>query len=190
LLDLAGEIEDVRSTAALLSTNNVDKGVYGATLADRVGMLMALRESRPSLAVLASNAARIPDQAAALRSATPHTGFDFIVGYDTLVRVFEPRYYEDMDRDLAGFFAHHRLIAANRGDATFEAVLRFLDDDLVRPFAHAIIPRRLEDEPSRFSSTAARESAENGEAAPETPPEVYDYIKRHGLYRAGNEVPT
>lgn len=182
LLEIACEVEGMTGAAALLSTRNVDKGIYGAPLAERVGMLVALHEARPDIAVLASNAARIPDQASALREAHPDAAFDFVVGYDTLIRVFDPRYYSDMERDLAGFFEHHRLITMNRGAATYDEVCRFVATDAVRIFASRIVACQLEDEPSRLSSSLARDDVARGEVSEFIPLPVREYILRNGLY--------
>ncbi|MDZ7729470.1 MAG: hypothetical protein U5Q44_15450 [Dehalococcoidia bacterium] len=183
LLDLALEEDDVSASSALLSTRNVDKGLYGAGLVHRVGMLLTLRRAGEDVAVLASNAARISDQARALREEHPGVGFDFIVGYDTLVRVFDPRYYDDMARELERFFAHHRLFAANRDTATVDEVRRYLESPAARDFAERIIVKELEPASARRSSTAAR-SAVSERGMPEgVPPEVESYIAEHGLYR-------
>jgi len=182
LLELAATLPDIGATAALLSTRNVDKGIFGASLADRIGMLLAARETDPDLAVLASNAARIADQAAALREAWPGIGFDFVVGYDTLVRLFEPRYYDDMDAALRGFFAQHRVIAANRADATTEDVLAYLETPVVRPYRDRIVVLELDEARAALSSTAVR----NGQPLPIDPvvPPVARYIAERGLYRS------
>jgi nicotinic acid mononucleotide adenylyltransferase len=183
LLDLALSVAGVERAAALLSTRNVDKGLYGAPLEHRLGMLLALHEERPQLGVLVSNAARIPDQAAALRRAHPTTVFDFVLGFDTLVRVFERRYYTDMHAELAVFFSFHRLIAANRGDATAAEVRRFLDGPDTRPFAERVVVRAIDSDAACVSSTAARDAVARGEGPRGVPPEVRQYIGRHGLYQ-------
>lgn len=182
LLELAADLAGISSTAALLSTRNVDKGVFGASLADRIGMLLAAREADPALAVLASNAARIADQAAALRQEWPGIGFDFVVGYDTLVRLFEPRYYDDMDAALRGFFAEHRVIAANRATVTTEDVIAYLEQPQVRPYRDRIVVLELDEARAALSSTAVR----NGEPHPIDPviPPVARYIAERGLYRS------
>lgn len=185
LLEIACAVEGMTGAAALLSTRNVDKGIYGASLADRVGMLVSLNQDRPDIAILAANAARIPDQAQALRVAHPDAAFDFVVGYDTLIRVFDPRYYDDMARDLTGFFEHHRLIAMNRGEVTVDEVRRFLASEAAAAFAGRIVACALEEEPSRLSSSLAREGVARGDVAPPIPGAVRDYIDRHGLYRDG-----
>ena len=177
------------SMAALLTTRNVDKAVTGAGLPDRIAMLLAAREEAPELAVLSTNAARFVDQAAALRDLSPGTEFDFVAGYDTLVRIFASRYYDDMGGDLDELFAHHRLIVTNRAGAGVEAVQTFLEDRAVRPYRERIEVRELDQEAAGLSSTLVREHAARGEQLRAVPTAVADYIRRHRLYGAPGAAP-
>lgn len=184
LLELGRTVEDVFTSAALLSTNNVDKGLYGAPLSDRIGMLLALRDPHPDLVVLATNAARIMDQGATLQSQHPGVGFDFVVGFDTLTRIFDPRYYDgDMAASLEPFFRDHRLIAMNRADWTVDDVKEFLTEPVVRDFQERILIRQLADECIWESSTQERKAVERGRVPRGVAPQVADYILRRGLYR-------
>jgi nicotinamide-nucleotide adenylyltransferase len=180
LLETAAALDDARP-AALLSTRNVAKGVFGATLDDRVAMLLALHAAHPVLAVLATNAARLADQAAALRATFPAAAIDFVVGHDTLIRLFDPVYYDDMEAALATFFAHHRVIATNRGDASIDVVAAFVAESAGR-FKDRIIVRAIDADPASLSSTGARTSVANGAAPAEVAPEVAAYIRDHALY--------
>jgi nicotinamide-nucleotide adenylyltransferase len=182
LLDVGLAVEGVTSSAALLTTKNVAKEVFGAGLADRVAMLLAVQESRPGLAILATNVARLIDQAAALRAWSPRLDFDLVVGYDTLVRLFDSRYYADMQAELSPFFDRHRVIATNRGQHGVAAAAAFLLRPEARPFASAILVRELDDHPASLSSTAARSDVARGEHPSALPPEVAAYIRAHGLY--------
>lgn len=182
LLEVAQTVEGVCASVALLTTRNVAKAVVGATLADRVGMLLASREERPALSVVAANAARLADQAQALRATFPGTSFDFVVGYDTLIRLFDAVYYEDMAKQLGGFFAEHRVIATNRGDTPIEAVREFVAT-AAGQFRERIIVREIDRQPASLSSTAARIAVANGGEPLAVPPAVAAYIRGHGLYR-------
>ncbi len=185
LLDVATRAVTAVAPAALLSTRNVDKGLHGASLAQRIDMLLALKAGRPALAVLATNAARIADQAGALRSAHPSAEFDFVVGFDTLVRLFEPRYYDgDMVAQLGSFFAHHRIVAANRGESGVDVLRSYIEAEVPSEFRPRILVRPLDDHPASLSSTLARDEAARLGRPLAVPPEVADYIERHRLYSA------
>lgn len=187
LLEIASHVEGVMGRAALLTTRNVAKGVFGATLAQRIEMLLAIHEGHTDIAVLCTNQARILDQACALADAIPAATFDFVVGYDTLARFFDPAYYRDMAAETAAYFERFRLIATNRGEAGIDDVRAFLNRPEVRPFRDRIVVREIEDEPASASSTAVRTTLENGGHPVAVPGEVREYIFRHGLYmdRAG-----
>lgn len=185
LIERALAVAGVDAAGALLSTRNVDKAVHGASLADRVEMLLAAHDTGAGYAVLATNAARLADQAVALRAAFPGAEFDFVVGYDTLVRLFEPRYYDDMHGTLRAFLGRHRVIAANRGEAGPEAVAAFLHREDVAHYREAVVVVELELSHADVSSTRARESAASGEDAAAVPAAVARYIARRGLYQGG-----
>ena len=185
LLDLAEAVAGVEGGAALLTTRNVAKGIEGAALADRIGMLLAARESRPALAVLAANQARIVDQAAALRATWPEAAFDFVLGYDTLVRLFDEQYYAGaMEVELDPFFERHRVIAANRGDVTPADVSGYVAKRAAR-YADRIVTVALDEEHGRIASSDARALIEAGEGSDDLPAEVAAYIRVHGLYEGG-----
>jgi len=191
MLALAEALPHINGTAALLTTVNVDKGLYGASLEHRVAMLLAAREEHPRLAVLATNVPRFVDQAAALNAAFPRAAFDFVVGHDTLVRIFDPRYYTDMRAELATFFAGHRLIATNRGLAGIDEVLATVGRHEAARFAHRITVLELDAEAAVISSSAARHALAADNHSPELPASVRRYVAHHSLYReADRPVPS
>jgi nicotinic acid mononucleotide adenylyltransferase len=166
--------------AALLTTRNVAKEVDGSPLEHRVGMLTAATHH----AVLVGNSARFVDQAAALRRAYPSPTIDFVVGYDTLVRIFQARYYADMPGELEPFFAAHRVVATNRAEHGLDEVERYLaGNSLARRFRDRILLAEVDADAAHLSSTNARERTGRGHDAMGVPPEVAEYIRRHRLYR-------
>ena len=185
LLHLAQGVEGVDGGAALLTTRNVAKGIEGASLADRIGMLLAARASRPGLAVLAANQARIADQAATLRAAWPEAAFDFVLGYDTLVRLFDEQYYDGpMESVLDPFFEHHRVIATNRGEVRIGEVEAWVGERASR-YAARIVTVGLDEEHGRMASSKARTLVGAGAGSDDVPAEVAAYIREHGLYAGG-----
>ena len=121
----------------------------------------------------------------------PGLAFDFVVGYDTLIRLFDARYYTDMPAELAAFFAHHRVIAANRAEATVVEVEEFVAREAMA-FAHRIVVHEIPPGPASLSSTHARSLSQAWEAAADeivtqvVSPAVADYISEHGLYGAAS----
>ena len=185
LLHLAQGVEGVDGGAALLTTRNVAKGIEGASLADRIGMLLAARASRPGLAVLAANQARIADQAATLRAAWPEAAFDFVLGYDTLVRLFDDQYYDGpMESVLDPFFEHHRVVATNRGEVTVAEVEAWVGERASR-YAARIVTVGVDEEHGRMASSEARALIGAGAGSDDVPAEVAAYIREQGLYAGG-----
>ncbi len=181
LLEAALGVDGVEHIAAMLTTRNVAKDVFGASLPDRVAMLLALHQERTELAVLAANAARIVDQAAALSSAFQGVEIDAIVGFDTLERLFDPRYYGDMEGELAPFFERHRVIATNRGTHAVRDVEAWVRAH-AGPFAGRIIIREIAAYPATLSSTLVRERVAVGSEDLPVTPSVRRYILERGLY--------
>ncbi len=182
LLQRALEAYGLHHAVAMLTTRNVDKGVHGASLADRIGMLLALAQEWRALAVAASNQARIVDQAAALTAAFPSTEFDFIVGFDTLERLFARRYYADMEAELAPFFEQHRVLAANRGDVEGHHVEAWVEKHAA-PFADRILLLEIDEFPASLSSTRVRNAVAAGSESLPLPPAVARFVTERGLYR-------
>lgn len=186
LLERAAEFSGGARPVALLTTRNVDKGIHGASLAERVEMLLALQREIPELAVVACNQARIMDQAPALRGSfeQPGTALDlrFVVGFDTLERLFAPRYYSDMVAELTPFFEQCRVIAANRAGMSAEEVRSWVSENAGR-FGPRIHILEIDPFAASLSSSDVRESVQAGGAAETVPGAVQDYIEKHGLYQ-------
>lgn len=182
---LASSAERLGATqAALLTTRNVAKGVTGASHVQRMEMLLAAKAATPSLAVLAANQARIIDQAATLRQTFPMATFAFVLGHDTLVRLFDRSYYSNMAAELASFFEHHTLLVTNRARHSIAEVEAFVAAQ-ASEFADRITPLEIDGHHASLSSTSARGHAAAGEDAPSLTPEVAEYVRTHGLYRDG-----
>ncbi|MBI4537819.1 MAG: hypothetical protein HY712_07675 [candidate division NC10 bacterium] len=164
----------------LLALANVDKGIAGFPLADRLRFLLAYAENRPKLSVAAVSHGRFVDKARAIRPLVPpQTRLAFILGFDTLVRLFDPRYYRDMEGELAELFAAAEVLAANRAPETPEAVAAFLHRREVRPFRDRIHLLRLPADIASISATAVRRRLARGESAADlVPPEILPLLGR------------
>ena len=182
LLQCAAEAMEA-TPAALLTTRNVAKKTQGASHVQRVEMLLAARSALAGLAVLASNQARIIDQAAVLASAYPRASFAMVVGYDTLVRLFDPVYYGDMETELTPFFAAHRVVATNRADHGIDEVADYITG-LPGAFRERIVALEIDDHHASLSSTVARGHAADGLDSHALLPGVADYVRSHRLYRS------
>lgn len=185
----AGRLCGFGETLFVLAKTNVEKGLYGAPLEARLLMIDALAGSRPSCSVAAVSHPRFVDKAAALRACyPPGAEICFIVGYDTLVRLFDPKYYADMPADLRRMFASCRFVAANRGEHPSETVRRFLERPECREFADRITVMELDARHAGMSSSEVRERLRTGEGTSDlVPEEVERLIRQMGLYRSNDE---
>ncbi len=183
----SSEISGARPVA-LLTTRNVDKGVYGASLAQRVEMLLALHGEWPELVVAACNQARIMDQVSAVAhsfgSGSSPMDLHFIVGFDTLERLFSPHYYDDVEAELTPFFERCRVLAANRADVSPDEVRDWIGDNAAT-FAGRIDVLEIGEFAASLSSTQAREEVTEGGSPDTVPAPVRAYIEREKLYADG-----
>ena len=148
----------------LLAKANVDKPVFGLPLAARLLTVKKYAENRPQISVGASSHGRYIDKVTALRTLfSPDTAFNFIVGYDTLVRIFDAKYYTDFHAELQTLFASARFIVANRAEADIKTMETFMAQPEICRYAPYVSCIFLPDVYAYMSSTAVRDLLERGE---------------------------
>jgi nicotinamide-nucleotide adenylyltransferase len=168
-----------------LSTRTVDKEVVtGAGLEDRLLLLDLLVEADRWLGVLLLNRGLYVDQARLVRAAYPMLGeLVFLVGFDKIVQIFDPRYYDDRDAALEQLFALATFLVAPRGDDEAPALAALLDLPENRHFAGAVRPLDLPPEVREVASSTVRLGLAEGEQPDQTvPPEVTAFVEATGLY--------
>ena len=127
----------------LLSVRTVDKEqVTGLRLEDRLIALGRLIADRPNLAAVATNRGLYVDQAAALRRSLlpPPAEIVFLVGFDKIVQIFDPKYYQDRDAALRQLFAEARILVAPRAGQDERDLAELLGRPENRPFAGSVAP--------------------------------------------------
>ena len=141
-----------------LAKSNVDKRVFGFSLADRLLMLKRYAMQRGDFSVAACSHGRYVNKIKAIKTAYPlRTSYLFITGYDTLIRLFDSKYYTDMHAELKPLFNQCRFITANRKEYNADAIRRFLSKPELRHYARNIDVIELPDAYAEVSSTAIRE---------------------------------
>ncbi len=158
----------------LLAKANVDKSVEGLPLERRLSMLVHFVESHPTFSVAACSHGRFVDKAEAIRRQyPPGTRLAFIVGFDTLARLFDPKYYADLNASLSAVFGASEFIAANRAPDPPEAVTSFLARPDVAPYAERIRVIQLPTSVAAISATVVRARLARGESVTGlVPPEI------------------
>ncbi len=167
-----------------LSIANVDKGLADAPLSDRLMMMLALVRDRPWLSVGLGTHARFIDKAAAIRPHAAATEIVFVVGADTLIRVFDGKYYAQRDAELEELFSSCTFVCANREGSGWAEIDALLATPQNRRFANRVGRLELDPYHASLSSSAARAAVRS--AAADTwpvPEEVAAYIRGSGLYR-------
>ena len=164
LIQEASRIVPPDETLLLLASANVDKAVTGFPLEQRLNLMVRFAESRPTFSVAACSHGRFVDKAEAIRPHYPAgTRLTFIVGFDTLVRLFDPKYYTDRDASLSALFGASEFIAANRAPDPPEAVTALLARPDVVPYAYRIRVIQLPPEIAAISATLVRTRLARGE---------------------------
>ena len=184
MVELASAVCPPCEIVLMLSRANVDKDVFGADLGQRLAMLLPYAAGRPNTSIIGCSHARFVDKADALRPLYPEaTRTTFIIGYDTLQRLFDRKYYADMEGDLNRLFAGCGFVAANRGATGLEAMQAFIRRPECRPYAGRMHFIHLEAPYAGMSSTQVRERRRQGKPIRHlVPTSIADAIDILGLY--------
>lgn len=147
---------------------------------DRLLLLHQLARQEPGLGVLIHNRGLYADQAEAVRRILPDLDdLAFLVGTDKLVQLFDPAFYDDMDRALERFFLVARLLVAPRADVDDQALHKVTSHPLYRRFTARVGELSLGPHWMHLSSTAVRERLERGEdTSGELPGDVRRFLLR------------
>lgn len=128
---------------AAMSKHIVDKeSVERPLMIDRIMLLdTVLRQRFRHAGILLFNRGLYVEQAQAVRSSFPHvTRLLFLIGFDKIVQILDPHYYEDRDASLHALFSLAELLVAPRGGAGKEALAELLGKPENKPFAPYIHP--------------------------------------------------
>jgi nicotinic acid mononucleotide adenylyltransferase len=174
LIEEASRLLPPREILLLLATANVDKGGEGLPLERRFDLLLRFAESRSNVSVAAVAHGRFVDKMEAIRAAYPSdTRLIFLLGFDTLVRLFDPKYYTDREASLTRLFDRSECIVANRVADTLSDIEAFVARPDVAPFAHRMHSIRLPAHLAAVAATDVRARLTRGEPIAElVPPEI------------------
>jgi nicotinic acid mononucleotide adenylyltransferase len=148
----------------LFSTVNADKKLTGASVLQRAQMmeLMANQFQHSNIAVGFTPHAKFINKAKAIQAWFKNNPIElyFILGYDTIIRLFDPKYYAPVSvkEALAPFFDNHcHIICADRGagqeDEEKEAFWKGISQEYQADLIHRI---ELDSTAQIVSSTLAR----------------------------------
>ena len=160
----------------LLAKANVDKEVFGLPLEGRILTLKGYAEQGNSVSIGISSHGRYIDKVWALKEVYPKdTELNFVVGYDTLVRIFDSKYYSDMDAELKHLFSQCKFIVANRDKVGIETIKKYLNQPSLKSYSPYISYLILPDSYAEMSSTDVRDRIERGETISHLVPSVVEH---------------
>jgi nicotinic acid mononucleotide adenylyltransferase len=181
----AGDAVAFDEILLILDRQAMDKELLGAPLEDRLLMLLALFGDDPRISLGISNRGMFLEKVEAMRKAYSRrdTQINFIVGYDTIVRVLDKKYYGDRDKALHVLFSQARFLVANREGCDERDLNELFGLEENRPFAARVLPLTLPPALTRISSTLVRRHlAEGKSVAGLVPPELEEFLRKQGLY--------
>lgn len=175
---------------AAISKHIVDKeAVERPLLVDRIVLLdTVLRHHLRHTGIMLFNRGLYVEQAEAVRTNFPKvTELYFLIGFDKIVQILDPRYYEDRDAALRELFALAELLVVPRGAAGTAELTGLLDRPENRQFASHIHTLPLNTAYRDISSTRVREDLADHEQ--EVPPEVRRFIRQTHAYAPPVQLP-
>ena len=144
-----------------IAVHTIDKAEQqGASLVDRLVSLTNLARAHQRVSVAVTNLGLYLDQAIAYRKAFPKLGgLTFLVGFDKIVQILDPRYYQDRDRELGQLFRLARFMVAPRGDNDRSELDLLLSSPPNQSFSAMVGWLPLGSDFTRLSSSALRSAA-------------------------------
>lgn len=167
---------------AAFTLHTIDKeDLMRPLLLDRILLLQQVLQRLPRTGILLINRGLYVEQAEGIRRAFPAVRqIFFLMGYDKIVQIFDPHYYEDRDASLKRLFALAQLLVVPRGQAGDADLHALLERPENRPFASSVHLLPFGHEYSAVSSTRIRQDA----SAPRTdiPREARAFMRRTRAY--------
>jgi len=175
---------DLDELLLILAKANVDKGIIGASLEERLLMIKLYAQKHPQFSVAACSHGRFVEKVKLIRPLyPPETEVYFIIGYDTLKRVFDSKYYTNLESELIELFSMSRFIVANRDVNDAEMIEKLLSLKENKPYAEKIDLIELSPFYANISSTEIRNRIQSGQAIDDlVPPEILTYLKKTNIY--------
>ena len=169
----------------LLDIEAMDKETIAAKFEDRLAMMEKVFGKDPRISIGLTNRGLFLQKIKPLRKDyPPPIEFSFIVGFDTILRVMDRKYYQNRKKSLDELFCQSKFLVANRGEQEGEAFVWFFDKQGNRPYRDQISFFSLPPRFSSFSSTLVRERIARGQPVDQWVHAVLlPFIEERGLYR-------
>ena len=175
---------------AALSKRTTDKEtVERPLLVDRILLLQTvLHDHLPSTGIVLFNRGLYVEQAEAIRAYFSEVKqLYFLLGFDKIVQIFDPHYYQDRDRALRELFALAEILVAPRAGGGPAELSKLLAQPENAPFASHVHGLPLDIAYRDISSSRIRQGAAAHEE--DVPPEVLRFISETGAYDPPQRLP-
>ena len=94
-----------------------------------------------------------------------------------MVRIFDPKYYNNLHAELKHLFSQCRFIAANRDNVDIATIKQYLSQTSLQPYNSYIDLLLLPEVYTEVSSTVVRQRIENGESISHlVPPVIVEFL--------------
>jgi nicotinic acid mononucleotide adenylyltransferase len=181
----AGVVVAFDEVLLIVDQQAMDKECRGAPIEDRLLMLLALYGDNARISLGIANRGLFLEKVEAMRAVYPggETEVFFIVGYDTIVRVLDEKYYADRDKALHSLFAQARFLVANRGGRDARGLRELFGREGNRTFAAQVQPLTLPPAMDQISSTLVRRHLAEGKSITGlVPPALEEFLQKQGIY--------
>jgi nicotinic acid mononucleotide adenylyltransferase len=168
----------------VLDQQAMDKELVGAPLEDRLLMLLVLFGDDSQISLGISNRGLFLEKVQALQEVyPPGIRIYFIVGYDTIERVLDPKYYHHRDQALHELFSQTRFLVANRGNRDERTLRELFRHEENRSFASQVSPLTLPPALAGISSSEVRRRLTAGKPIHGlVPPTLEEFLLKRGFY--------
>jgi nicotinic acid mononucleotide adenylyltransferase len=168
---------------AAFSKHTVDKeSVERPLLLDRVMLLERLLRNRlPQVGIMLFNRGLYVEQAEAVRRSFPRVRrILFLIGFDKIVQILDPRYYQNRDAELVELFQLAEFLVAPRGNDGEKELSALLHQPQNARFASYVHPLPFNTIYRNVSSTVVRRQA--ADVATDIPREVRQFMRETRAY--------
>lgn len=168
---------------AAISKHIVDKEhVERPLILDRILLLQTvLQHHLPDAGILLFNRGLYVEQAEAVYTSFPEVKkLFFLMGFDKIVQILDPRYYDDRNAALRELFKLAELLVAPRGEAHADTLAELLNQPQNKPFAPYIHALPVDPAYRNISSTSIRQHSDK--YAHDIPQEVQQFMHETHAY--------
>ncbi len=168
---------------AAFSKHTVDKeSVERPLLLDRVMLLERVLQNRlPRVGIMLFNRGLYVEQAEAVRRSFPRVRrILFLIGFDKIMQILDPRYYDDRDAALVELFRLAEILVAPRGNDGEKELAELLQQPQNERFAGYVHPLPFNPIYRNVSSTHVRQQAVGVDT--EVPREVRQFMRETRAY--------